>query len=175
VPLQARAKQQIGRTTKNIRLAAVQRRRHSDNTRLVADGEEILIPNSLIAESMVENLTRNDRLHRIQIRVGVVYESDLNLVRKTLEQTIDQLEWRSAARTPEVYLREFGDSSVDYDVDVWIDEVSDYRVRMSDLHESVWWALKEKGITIAFPQLDLHLDQNVVDAVAKQNLPPART
>lgn len=139
------------------------------------DGEEILIPNSLIAESMVENLTRNDRLHRIQIRVGVVYESDLTLVRKTLEQTIDQLEWRSAARIPEVFLREFGDSSVNYDIDVWIDEVSDYRVRMSDLHESAWWALKGKGITIAFPQLDLHLDQNVVDAVAKQNLRPAST
>lgn len=139
------------------------------------DGEDILIPNSLLAQSMVENLTRDDRLHRIQIRVGVAYESDLALVRETLEQAIDQLEWRSTAKNPEVYLREFGDSSVNYDVDVWIDEANDSRARLSDLHESVWRALKEKGITIAFPQLDLHLDQNVVDAVARQNWRPGST
>ncbi len=70
---------------------------------------------------MVQNLTRHDRLHRIEARVGVAYESDLALVRKTLEETIDKLDWRSGARNPAVYLREFGDSSVNYDIDVWID------------------------------------------------------
>jgi potassium efflux system protein len=59
------------------------------------DGEDILIPNALVAQSMVQNLTRGNREHRIEIAVGVAYESDLKLVRTTLEQTLDSLEWRS--------------------------------------------------------------------------------
>ena len=66
------------------------------------DGAGILIPNTLVMQSMVENLTRRDRLHRIQIDVGVAYESDLELVRKTLEQAIDKLDWRSRAKSPVV-------------------------------------------------------------------------
>ena len=132
------------------------------------DGQEILIPNSMVAQSMVSNLTRGDRLHRIDMTVGVAYESDLELVRKTLEETIDKLDWRSGAKNPEVYLREFGNSSVNYDVDVWIDDANTSRGRTSDLHEAVWRALRDSGITIAFPQLDVHLDDKVGDGIAKE-------
>lgn len=138
-------------------------------TALSYNGEEILIPNSQIAQSRVINLTRHDRLYRLHINVGVSFKSDLDLVRKTLEQTIDKLEWRSITKDPILYLDEFGDSSVIYSVCVcvWIDNANDSRGRKSDLHEAVWRALKEKGITIAFPQRDLHLDHEVVKAIAK--------
>lgn len=136
-------------------------------TALSYNGEEILIPNSQIAQSRVINLTRHDRLYRLHINVGVSFKSDLDLVRKTLEQTIDKLEWRSITKDPVLYLDEFGDSSVNYSVCVWIDNANDSRGRKSDLHEAVWRALKEKGITIAFPQRDLHLDHEVVKAIAK--------
>ncbi len=138
-------------------------------TALTYDGEQVLIPNFMIAQSMVTNLTRHDRLHRIKIILGVSYNSDLKLVRETLEQTIDQLEWRSKEKKPDLYLDEFGDSSVNYSIEVWIDEASNSRSRKSDIHEAVWWALKDKGITIAYPQMDLHLDQDVVDAMVKNN------
>ena len=127
------------------------------------EGDEVLIPNTLIAESMVQNLTRNNRLHRIELKVRVAYKSDLALVRKTLEETIDRLEWRSQAKNPVVYLAEFGDSSVNYAVDVWIDDANDSRDRRSDLHEAIWWALKEKDITIAFRQIDVHLDHGDIN------------
>jgi small-conductance mechanosensitive channel len=121
------------------------------------DGQEILIPNSMVAQSMISNLTRGNRLHRIQVNVGVAYESDLELVRKTLESMTDKLKWRSTAMKPEVFLETFGGSSVNYSVDVWIDDANDSRNRSSDLHEAVWRSLKEAGIVIAFPQLDLHV------------------
>ena len=129
------------------------------------DGEEILVPNSLVAQSMIENKTRNDRLNRIRLRVGVSYESDLDLVRKTLEKAVASLEWSSSVIKPAVYLHEFGNSSVLYDVYVWIDDVSEAFIRKSDLHEFVWRALKDAGITIAYPQLDLHLDQSLPSSV----------
>ncbi len=133
-----------------------------------SDGVEMLIPNSLVAQSAVPNLTRGDRLHRILAQVGVAYESDLALVRKTLEEAIDHLEWRSKLRNSKVNLREFGDSSVNYDIKVWIDDATESNGRKSDLNEAVWWALKGQGITIAYPQLDMHIDRNVIDAVGRK-------
>jgi small-conductance mechanosensitive channel len=56
------------------------------------EGDEVLIPNTLLAESAVQNLTRNHRLHRIELSVRVAYKSDLALVRKTLEETTDRLD-----------------------------------------------------------------------------------
>jgi small-conductance mechanosensitive channel len=126
------------------------------------DGSEILIPNSLIAQSMVENLTRDNREHRIKIEVGVAFESDLKLVRATLEQTVDALEWRSQGHDPMVFLSKFGDFSVNYDIYVWIDNANESGDRKSDLNEKVWWALKDAGITIAYPQMGMHLDQKTV-------------
>ena len=139
-------------------------------TALTYDGEQVLIPNSQIAQSMVTNLTRNDRLHRIQVQLGVSYDSDLKLVSETLKQTVDKLEWRSKKRPPSLYLDEFGDSSVNYSVDVWIDDANDSRGRKSEMHEAIWWALKDKGITIAYPQMDVHLDQNALNTIANTKL-----
>jgi potassium efflux system protein len=126
------------------------------------DGEDILIPNSIIAQSMVQSLTRDNREHRIEIRVGVAYTSDLKLVRTTLEKALQSLEWRSRDHPSKVYLSEFGDSCVNYTVHLWIENVNDSRGRKSDLHEAVWWALKDAGITIAYPQMDVHIDQKTV-------------
>jgi small-conductance mechanosensitive channel len=133
------------------------------------DGEEVLIPNTLIAQSVVVNLTRHDRFYRISTLVGVRYDADLKLVRRTLEETVDKIEWQSSNNSPFVNLDGFGESSVNYKVAVWLDDASDSGSRKSDLHEAIWWALKDKGITIAFPQLDVHVDQVPVDAAGKQD------
>jgi potassium efflux system protein len=130
------------------------------------DGVEVMVPNSVLAQSTVQNLTRNNRLYRISLKVGVAYESDLALVRKTLEETLDKLEWRSQANNPFVWLSEFGDSSVIYKVYVWIDDAMCTGEKRSDLHEAVWWALKDADITIALPQLDVNLDKGLVDKTA---------
>jgi potassium-dependent mechanosensitive channel len=126
---------------------------------ITLDGENVLIPNSTVAESIVQNLTYHDRTCRLRVDVGVAYESDLKLVRKTLENTVRQLKWKSEHQKPVVYLHEFGDSAVQYVVHVWIDEADHGRQAKSDLHEAIWWGLKDANITIAFPQLDVHLNE----------------
>jgi len=131
------------------------------------DGEEVLIPNTMIVQSMVVNLTRSDRLHRISTQIGVSYDSDLKLVRQTLEETVDKLDWRWADEGPLILLTDFGASSVNYNIKVWIDDVGESGSRKSDLNEAIWWALKSKKITIAYPQLDVHLDPPPVEAAAK--------
>jgi small-conductance mechanosensitive channel len=61
----------------------------------------------------------------------------------------------------------FGNNSVDWEIGVWMEDPWDYRRASSQLHEAVWVAFQDKKIVIAFPQLDLHLDQAVTGAVQK--------
>lgn len=113
------------------------------------DGEEVLVPNSTVAQSMVENLTRSDRLYRLEIRVGVGRELDQETIREALEKTVDGLEWRSTAEAPSIYMDEIGDSSVQYGIVVWIDDIADARKRRSDLHRAIWRILQDNSINIA--------------------------
>ena len=126
------------------------------------DDEEIIIPNAVLVQNSVTNYTLKDKLYRLRAMVGVVYWSDMALVRETLEKVARQIPWRVENLDPRILLRQFGSSSVDYEVSVWIDDPWRLQLRLSELHEAIWWALKEAGITIAFPQVDVHLDPPVM-------------
>ena len=62
-------------------------------------------------------------------------------------------------RKPVVLLDGFGASSVDYEVSVWIDDPWIARRARSDIREAIWTAFKDHDITIAFPQLDVHVKE----------------
>jgi len=129
------------------------------------DEEDIIIPNSLLVSTTVKNFTFEDSLYRLRAVVGVVYGADLRLVRQVLEGAAKDLAWREAEPAPRVLLKEFGDSAVVFETSVWICDPWRMQSYRNELHEAVWWALKEAGVTIAFPQLDLHLDPPVVAAL----------
>lgn len=129
------------------------------------DGEHLIVPNSVLAQSTVKNYTLKDSVYRVRAKVGVVYSADLRLVHETLEQTARGIEWRLPHHEPIVLLTEFGDSSVNFDVSVWIDDPWEGAKLLSMLNQAVWWALKDKELVIAFPQLDVHLDPPVVEGL----------
>jgi small-conductance mechanosensitive channel len=132
------------------------------------DDEEIIIPNSVLVQNSVTNYTMKDRHYRLRAEVGVVYSADMQQVREVLEKAANQIEWRDSTRKPRILLRRFGSSSVDWEVSVWITDPWTSQQRMSELFEVVWWSLKEAGITIAFPQLDVHFDTSVMDVLHKK-------
>lgn len=132
------------------------------------DDEEIIIPNSTIVQSTVKNYTLKDSVCRLRASVGVVYASDMRLVRKTLERVAQTMPWRNQGKDPLVQLVEFGDSAVVFEVSVWIDDPWFIRRARSELNEAIWWAFKDERIVIAFPQLDVHLDPAALDAVARR-------
>ena len=123
--------------------------------------ENLIIPNSALVQRTIANLTFRDTIHRIQTTVGVSYSSDLHQVRAVLEQVCSGLDWRVEHVTPRVLLHEFGNSSVNFQILVWIDDPWNRNQFLSQLNEQIWWALKKAGIVIAFPQLDVHFDQNI--------------
>lgn len=129
------------------------------------DNEDLMIPNSILVQSMVTNRTLRDPLFRMRAPVGVVYSSDMKLVRETLEAAAEGLAWRSQQKDPVVIMRAFGSSSVDFEVSVWIEDAFNIGQYISDLNETIWWNLKEAGIVIAFPQLDVHFDPPVVESL----------
>lgn len=129
------------------------------------DGEEIIVPNSILAQSSVKNYTLQDSMYRLQANVGVLYSSDLRRVRARLEEAAATFRFRSKDREPEVFLAEFGDNAVLYQVLVWMSDPWRERPARSELLEAIWWALKDEGVVIAFPQLDVHFDEDVASGL----------
>jgi len=131
------------------------------------DGEDLIVPNSVLVQSTVKNYTMHDSTYRLRIPVGVVYASDMKLVRETLEQTAASIEWHAQGHEPLVLMTGFGSSSVDFEVSVGIDDPRKKRRATSDIVQAIWWALKDRGITIAFPQVDVHFDPPVLDGLGR--------
>lgn len=79
--------------------------------------------------------------------------------------------WRLQEPAPQVLLQGFGSSSVDFGVYLSVGDPWAQRVYQSDLRQAIWFAFKDAGITIAFPQLDVHFDAPVVDAMERLGQP----
>jgi potassium-dependent mechanosensitive channel len=121
------------------------------------DEEDLIIPNSVLVQNTVTNYTLRDTTRRIRVTVGVSYDSDLKVVKRVLQQTALEFGDRLPDYQPSVLLLEFGDSAVVFEVSVWISDAWRARIMRSELHEAIWWALKGAGVTIPFPQRDVHL------------------
>ena len=126
------------------------------------DNVDILVPNSEFINSRVTNLTLRDAFTRARIPFGVAYGTDKDLVRKAaLEATaeVSHMLTGAKARPPQVWLVNFGESSLDFELVVWIKPESVKRpgaVR-ADYNWALETALGKYGIEIPFPQRDLHI------------------
>ena len=127
------------------------------------DGESVIIPNSVLIQTSVTNFTLRDPAVRVRVDVGVTYGSDMRVVKDTLTEVASALNerWGVPDRQPLVVMKGFGDNSVGWEIGVWIDQPFEWRPAVSEISEAVWWAFQTRGITIAFPQVDLHLDPEV--------------
>ena len=131
------------------------------------DDEDLIVPNSNLVQSTVKNYTLKDSLYRIRTVVGVAYSSDMELVRETLSKAAEDIDGRVMHKSPTVFLIAFGNSSVDFEVSIWVESPWTARATRSHLNTSIWWALKDAGITIAFPQMDVHFDAEVAATLSR--------
>ncbi|WP_231639217.1 mechanosensitive ion channel family protein [Sphingomonas profundi] len=122
------------------------------------DGKEHLIPNEQLMTEPVENWSYSSRNVRIHIPVGVGYGSDLAVAQKLMVEAATAAQRVLAEPKPSVWLKDFGASSVDHDILVWIadPELGVGNVR-SDVLNRVWVLFKDNGIEIPFPQQDVHI------------------
>lgn len=142
------------------------------------DGEETIVPNSVLAQSAVRNLTLTDHVHRIRVSVGVSYGSDMEQVLRVLSEVAQtqQGQLLSARGRAQVggergtaWMVGFGASSVDFEVGVWSDSPWQMPILRSQLLMEIWKALSAEAIVIAYPQLDLHFDRGALAEVVSRD------
>jgi small-conductance mechanosensitive channel len=122
------------------------------------DNISIIVPNKKFIEDSVTNWTYGDPRVRFRVPVGVAYGSDLE---KTKEALISAgREHPKALQDPpvSVFLKQFGDSTIDFELVVWSREMSNRPSRFrSDLNFAIARKLKEAGIEIPNPQRDVYI------------------
>lgn len=134
------------------------------------DGEDIIMPNSTLVQSAVTNYTLQESIYRVRYPVGVIYASDMELVIETLAGAAKEAKAAMpdliADRPIDIFMSEFGDNSVNFEVAIWLTDPWQHMSIKSRLAQHIWWALKERGIVIAFPQVDVHFDAPVATGLA---------
>ena len=129
------------------------------------DGEDYIIPNSNLVQNPVKNLTHADRRVRVRMPVGVTYDSDMAKVLRVLTEAARSIPWSAPGSAPIVLWTGFGSSSVDFEVSVWGTDPWRLPQLRTEVARAVWEALQDAGITIAFPQVDVHFDAPVEEAL----------
>ena len=136
------------------------------------DGIEHLIPNEELIVQRVENWSHSDKTVRLKIPVGISYKSDVRLAMRLCLEAAGAVERVLAAPEPRCLLRGFGDSSVDLEIRIWIDDPEAGRSNvMSEVLLGVWDRFHEHGIEIPFPQRDLHLKSSDVRLAVAGGVP----
>ncbi len=124
---------------------------------LTRDDKVIIIPNHKFITDTVYNYTQNHKTTRESVQVGVAYGSDTKLVEKILLECAAALPEILKHPKPFVLFENFGDSSLDFGVYFFVrDSFVDPRIK-SALRFSIDNRFRESGITIPFPQRDVHL------------------
>ena len=121
------------------------------------DNRRFIIPNSAIFGSTIENITFHPR-RRVDVAVGVSYSADIDKTRQVLIAAANSIEKTLDDPEKVIMLTGLGASSVDWVVRVWAN-TSDFWGVKEDLTRAIKMHLDEAGISIPFPQMDIHLDK----------------
>lgn len=124
------------------------------------DNIDIIVPNSQFISQQVVNWSHGNRMVRFRIPVGVHYNSDVEEVSKALVEAGLQSENVLKEPAPSAKFLEFGDSSLNFELWVWTDSMSDRpKAFFSEINFLIWYSLKKYGIEIPYPQRDLYLKE----------------
>ena len=122
------------------------------------EGREMMIPNEDFIINRVTNWTFNNRKGRLQIDIGVAYESDIEKARELILEAAKEFPGSIDDPKPACYLKEFADSSVNFMLFFWLADVSKGRYQAkNDVMLSIWKKFKENNISIPYPQRDIHI------------------
>jgi small-conductance mechanosensitive channel len=139
------------------RLGVVKRIGIRSSTMRTFDGAEVIVPNGNLISAEVVNWTLSDRVRRLEIPVGVAYGTDIHRVLEILVEVAQKHPDVLDHPAPQGLFRGFGDSSLDFVAWLWTANFDQWRRVGSEVAVSIHDALAEAGITIPFPQRDLHL------------------
>jgi small-conductance mechanosensitive channel len=140
------------------------------------DDVVIEIPHRQMASQTIVNLNRPTRRHAVRVSVGIDYSAPPSRVRDVLLHATSNARGVSPEPKPKVYLKNFGDSSVEYEIKFWIDDHLYYNDVCDSVRTNVWYSLQRHGIKIPYPIRTVQIErptrskQQEVQSAARQIL-----
>jgi small conductance mechanosensitive channel len=123
------------------------------------DNKTIILPNAQVStDAMVNYSTEAER--RVDLVFGVGYGDDIDKARNTIQQVIDADERILKEKPIQIVVAELADSSVNFKVRVWV-KSADYWGVFFDMQEGVKKAFDRNGVSIPFPQMDVHMQGGI--------------
>lgn len=126
---------------------------------LTRDDVMVTIPNSILANSKIVNESAPEPKFRIKIPVGVAYGSDLDQVEELLLGVAADNADIVRAPAPRVRVRAFADSSINFDLMVWVNDPRDRGLQTHLFLKKIYTVFNDNNISIPFPQMDVHLEK----------------
>jgi len=146
---------------------------HSINLRttvvMTNDRIAVVVPNSKLVNQSLTNWSYRDRRTRISIPIGVSYDSNEELVTKTLLRAAEGVENVLTEPKPSVQFMKFGDSSLDFRLLVWTDRPRRHPKIKSDINYRIKRLFDEAGIEIPYPQREFRLRGGALQVEAKDS------
>jgi small conductance mechanosensitive channel len=121
------------------------------------DNRRYIVPNASIFGTTIENLTHHTR-RRAEVTVGISYRADIDHTRVVLREAVASVPGVLSDPEPVIYLVELGNSTVNWSVRAWV-PTKDFWPLRDQLTRAVKLHLDAAGITIAFPQMQVHWEQ----------------
>lgn len=118
---------------------------------------DMIIPNSKFINNSVINWSYGNKLTRFSVDIGVAYGSDTRKVEEILLQIAVELDQIATSPSPFVRFADFGDSSLDFQLFFWSEEIFRIEHIKSDIRYLIDDAFRRQNIVVPFPQRDIHL------------------
>jgi small-conductance mechanosensitive channel len=117
----------------------------------------VILPNSKLVQNNLVNYSYGGKDVRLNIPIGVASNSDLEIVSKALLEAASMVEEVLKAPQPQVHFSGFGDSSLNFEIRVWINEPRNHTQIRSKVNFAIDSAFRKHNVENPFPQRDLHL------------------
>ena len=125
------------------------------------NNDNLVIPNSLIADQAILNYFYPHPLHMERIYVGVHYRTPPYRVKQALMDVADRIDTVLKKPSPAVYLLDFGDSAINYELRVWIEDYAHKPRIVSHIKSEIWEEFRRRDIVIPFPIRTLEIEPRV--------------
>ena len=134
---------------------------------------EMIVPNSDLVSSTVNNWTMTNRRTRFTVKIGVAYGTDPELVKKVLLKIAEEHSNVLKDPAPGVVFTEFGDSSLNFELRCWVRDIANMWKTQDEVMYEIDKKFKENNISIPFPQRDLYIKE--LPENAKSLVPEAKS
>ena len=126
------------------------------------NNEAVIMPNNAVASATISNLTGDGLIYRIMVFMNISYEDDVDLAKQLMEEVAGKhpsVIMNGTVDLPSTRVTAFLDSAVEIRLKCYVYDFNDSGKISGDLREEMFKVFKKNGITIPFPQMDVHFDK----------------